>query len=509
MTTILQRELEAQVLEIPELAADPQTKPIIKWVSDALTERDAELENARAELYRCFVERMFPEPEGRVFPAHAIAQAHPGDKTQELSADWERTADRTSVYFAPLYPVVLSDVIVCYQAAFQTLETCQDDRKIKLAELETPLPLNSFCIGLEVGEDLDELDGLTLMFDGLPEAKYPLLPLIRYRCAGKPVDVQKGWPTRSDNAEPFPDAEYLRLERVRKRIAEHYEKHFFHLVRLAAPKTATCPSYLEALLPEAVRERPVVWLELVLPDGLTAGDMAGLLVRSNCFPVWNARMRRQRETYPDGAALIPLCDEGEKSTHQFLGIQKVWSDSRGFGPSELTAPGEPCYAVQCGCLEDFRRSELVRRIDSLLQLMESYGLPDFTDFATEHPYEMGFDHIGDTLRQLNSATALLQQQMARIPAHLRQPQYYLRLQATGREVVYFDYFLSQGSLTARVIWPDERNLIPGEHETVSLKIARLITAVTDGRDALRMPEREALIRRKLSKSFYNDSMEVL
>lgn len=505
--TLIQRRLEAQALEIPELAANPQTKPLIGWVSEALAASYAELESGRADLYHDFVDRIFPEPEGRAFPAYAIARARPDDAKAEISADWARKVERTPVYFSPVRPLTLLNTDVRYQVVCNTIDEYLDGQKIKSATMDTPLPTGCMCLGLELGADVDRLDGLTLLFDGLPEMKDPLVRLLRCRCNGMPIELTPGWPAHKDGREPFPDAECLRLERIKNQILGKYEPKVFYLQQCAIPETDTCPTRLQTILPGPVKEMSLLWLEILFPDGFTPDELTAIQIHTNVFPVWNARRYCQRGIYPDGAAAIPLPGDEESGSNLFLGMERVWSDRHDFFlPGELAESGKPAYTVQSGHLGAFSSRELARRTDALLQMMETYGICDFAGFAAEHAYDMGYENVAEVLGQLKKNIDALQKQLAYVPAKAKGHKYYLRLKDAGDELVYYDFLITQGGLTTGQLWPYELNLIAEDRESLSLKNARLLRPPVGGRDALSLSERETLIRRLLSDSFHHNEI---
>ncbi len=501
----IQRRLEAQALEVPGLAGYPQIKPLIKWASDALAGLYAEVEAARADMYQTLVDRIFPEPEGRAFPAHALAQGQPSEPELELTTDWCGLVDKTLVYVSPIYSLRLFDASVVFQANFDRIEACEKDRKTIVATLSEPLLSHCLYIGLDIDQDIRQLAGLTIFFEGLPETKIPLIPLIGFYCAGKPIKTAMGLPPQTDLRPPFPDAEYLRLERIRRKITSEYEPQLLHMEDFEVPEQDTCPPALSMYLPQQPEEnKKICWLELHLPDGFLPEDLAALHVRTNCFPVWNAQMKRQRGSFRDSKAIIPLADDTEKYPNHFLGIQHVWSDQYTFGPSELALPNLPTYGLQSGYLGQFNQHELIRRIDALLQLMETHDLDDFAAYTAENAYDIGCENVAEILEQLNENITGLKKQMAQVPVKVKQVHYYLHLQGISiEELVYYDYFVTQGGLTANQLWPYELKVIPQEQLTsVSSTTIQILGKIAPGRDALALAEREALIREKLSQSVH-------
>lgn len=501
----IQRQMETQAFQIPGLASLPYTKVFVKLVADYLAVLYREQRDTRSDLYRNFVDRVFPEPEGRPSPAHALAHASPASRETELQTDWTFiAADQPEVFFAPVYPVRLLPFYIRYQASGQTLHEYVDDKKIETVRFtEQSLPENGLWLGLEVREKIP-LNGLNFLFDGLPEDKYALLPLIRFRIGQKLLDTAQGFLCYKDHIKPaFPDAEYLRLERIKRTICDRYAQQFItvnqHENSCCLPEQSGS-AYLEPLLPEHLKAQNLLWLELIFPDGFTSAELANLDIRLNCFPVWNARICRERGTYSTQTAIIPLAgnEEGEPLRNAFLGMVNVWSDDTNYLPAALSMRQKIGYTIQCGHLANTGQAELLLRIHDIVQRLDEESV----QYKTDHAYGLpAFDNLLEPLNMVKAGLTELNKQMGQLPAHLLRPHYYLRLNlgAQDKNMIYFDYYVTQGRSVMERLWPAQIPLVPAKEATGLSLIsnAKLLTIPVDGRDEWTLAEKEQLIQQRI------------
>ncbi|MCB0554867.1 MAG: hypothetical protein KDD02_15050 [Phaeodactylibacter sp.] len=481
----------------------PFLQPLIEKFAWELGSQYAELENAHELAFESLMEQLFPEVHGRAIPHHAIMEAQPDGQPYQLSNEDAFVSD-DGLSFVPLLSLPLHPAGIRYRVhnlGFHVLGGHQRKKE----PMELPLPQyqkKEIWLGIDLGEGNDELETPRFYFHNLSLPAEGLLSLIQWQNDGKLLAKASSPSLGDDYFYPFPDADFLRLQRLRMQIIEMYSGRFIQLQGKLRAGTGTLPPEIRAKLKdvEGYGENRISWLKLSFPENFPAEELAVIDIRLNCFPVWNVRIDRNLDQMAQQLMVIPLNSQRElgADTSHFLGMHRVWSDSiSAFKPVAFSAFSdipEGAYALQCSELSTFNGKEAHRRLQALLFLLQEERQA-FGMFERE---------------QLQFTLEALEEQLLHLEALLQphtrgqviMPNYYLHIKpAQPGEMVYIEYLSCQPEKLL------QSGLQPGTQLHGPAGVFRpggiqLISAPAGGRPPLNTVERATAIKHYLSlKSF--------
>ncbi len=312
-----------------------------------------EMEVSRSRVVKRMVETVLPEVVTGIVPAHSVLMARPVLAASDIQPTDQFVAPgNEGVCFSPAGRFGLSGAKVGYIATGARIDklgsTCQREPLIRLMGGKG-IPAHTAWIAVEPSPaGLGDQLVLFLNWEALADrAKYlSYTPSVRYyhgsdgSLTAKPMPVQSSMgirPVRSEVSQPRTP-----LEEYEYRVREFYYPQFVTLDTLSLSGRQALKRYPDAWEPlleaaeKALFQEELVWIKMEFPAPVTPEALERLLVVTNCFPVLNRRLIRQRGKLQPMFNVYALTDEAG-----FLGIHTVWNgDGEELRPVSEKAPSK-------------------------------------------------------------------------------------------------------------------------------------------------------------------------
>jgi hypothetical protein len=255
------------------------------------------LEDTNYSVLEKLVKRLMPDTFNYIRPAHAILRIDPGKPSYILERETEffvksipegfEMNDFTALVFTPITDVKLSSVHIRRMFSGNTFYAVDNlgDREI-LFQKQAMLPSNTVYLGLQIGEEIQELKNLYfyLKFPHLNDNHeyYDLLSYLRWKFDGKELEVKTGFPVPG-NTKPGS---------VESGILDFYHDHFLYIESPIRPdelRKQAIPDELKEIINDesAASFPPLYWLSIVFPSHFHSSDIEKMTVALNSFPVIN------------------------------------------------------------------------------------------------------------------------------------------------------------------------------------------------------------------------------
>ena len=307
-----------------------------------------ELEAARSRVVKRMVETVLPEVVTGILPAHSVLMARPGSGPAEVHPrDQFIAAGGDSACFSPAGLFELSGATVQYVATGTRI-----DKPGTGNSRETAIRLNggksmeahTVWVGIEVPV-AGASDALVLFLNWGTLAEqtrylsYTSSIKFFYGRDGSlarlpiPAPARSGIHTTSQDSSPEPGF----MARYEDTVRRFYSPHFVtldHLPLTDKRHRRKYPEEWESLLDTAEKalfQQELFWIKMVCPAAFTPDALDRMEIATNCFPVVNRKLIRQRGKLQPLFNVYALTDESG-----FLSIDKVMN---GDG-EELTPVGQ-------------------------------------------------------------------------------------------------------------------------------------------------------------------------
>lgn len=495
--------IRQQIANIPQLRETPGIGVLADLIERELDDLKTQFTLQEGARDSAIFEKLFPEPEGRPYPAYALGAFQPGSASGFLKMDDVFTAapanDQT-FFFSPVYEGN------CYQVQVKFIGVAGywwDAQAEGIAERRqcTGWTPGTLYLGLSVSGELSGFDGLQLLFQRIPKEIGPFLPLLQGRCHGVPLVIEKAHFSVENQLDTHPaDREFLNLYHRRKHIAEACAND---LLRLSTPpgekldteRTPNVPEELLNNLPEQERKN-LLWLELALPEKITDDQLLALVIHTNVYPVWNVQKLRKEGKYQ---GVVPLTQEREhedQPRNEFLGIERIWHHpERPYLPTALFPNTSETYELGILDPELPVTFDLGRQIQAIGHYLDGLRIADRRELARTGL--MNWEGVDEQLLQdLVHAWEML---LRGTPNAEAAKIHYLKLspRTPGKDMIYIDYLVTQTEafLDTAFVWP---NLLAMNSPDVNFTAATLVTPPQGARRAFTLQEREDWVKKTYS-----------
>lgn len=467
----LQQKAQSKFSELSQ-----EQRAFVDWMAYEIYGLYRELGNSRDYIKRNILRRILPEMNTRPKPAHALVQAQPNKAGQVLRSAGDPFVARrmgneapNEIYFTPLQPVQLAGATVrwrCFDHTIEELLDGQMTKQVAQALHGSSLHPGTLWLGIELLQGAAPPSRLVFhVAPGQEQADsgfYRSLPLIQWAYQGENVPSIPGMAGMFAKPESRQsqalDPEYLHLYALEKAVMENYDEQFLGLERPGGFQPHEVPADINMLFEEGdmepVRQNNCVWVKLVFPSGFSPADIRQVKVRLNCFPVLNRKMDKSCDFDADIERPIEIRPLSNRNSRRndihatgdyFLGIERIFSGNTTYRATTFERfwempPGY--YALQYARVEasDFR--DLLCRVEELAFLIKNHEAR--LRHAVEH-------EIQEILEELTDGCRKLEKQLQNAPGHAVDPGYYLHLKAAGSDMVYVEFWLSQGGAAEGVL----------------------------------------------------------
>ncbi len=414
-------------------AFDPLVGMILGALAEELYALSGDIKKTDARLVEKLFELLFNQPSFTHQPAHALVRANPSlpvvtvtenyqfycVKKVPVTRDEETVYENKTVHFTPTASVQLFRGEVKYLFSGNQLFENSDQLRESLGTAHPGMipDYSKLFIGLQVDNQIEVLDGLSLLFSlknkRNEEWFTQAVAMAGWKINGVPVSAEPGFELQQ------PGQENTLLEMVRAEndisyktcrfINALYGPRFMMLGRKNHRlkdfrREDSIPDDLKSRFPAHVLKslpKELLWLEITLPRPLPPEVAADLTVRMNCFPVINRELNEFSFLLSKGINIIPLPSE-----ELFFDIQKI-ADTKGvvykpLNSFKLENAGEEGYMIRQGGVARFDSRDAKETLNHLVELIRD----ERTGFSL-----LGADLIASELREIDQIISRLQQRL--------------------------------------------------------------------------------------------------
>jgi hypothetical protein len=411
--------------------------PIVGMIIGALTEEiyniSGEIKKTDARIVEKLFDLLINQEVFTQFPAHALARAkatQPQVIVSELyqfnfvkkipkTIDEETVYDNKTIFFTPASEMKLFKGEVKYFAAGNQIFEFSEQVKepLGIADTRNVPDLSKFHIGLKLDNNIDKLDGLSLMLSVKnkqnEEQFYSLLSGSKWKINNISVDVSQGF-DQHQHGQANNLSEIFRKEsdisyRACRYVNEFYRTKFitiqnqnYHLKNFL--RSDSLPEEFKRKFPVNILKtvpKDIFWIEVQLSQPVAPEIISDLTILMNCFPVINRELNELSQLLTMGINIIPLTSED-----LFFDIKNI-SDTK----STLYKPvnsfrsenaDEDVYIIRQGGIARFDSRDAKETINHLMDLIRD----ERGGFAL-----LGTDLISSELKQLDQIISRLKQRL--------------------------------------------------------------------------------------------------
>lgn len=471
-----------------ESSFDPLVGMILGALSGELANISGEINSAESRVVEKLVELLTPEPVTGPFPAHAIIRAKPVEPVFTIDTTYqfyvnrkfilpgEHTPKEMPFFFTPAGNSVLFNGQLKYMAAGNKIYEFMEELYKEVVAMARPgksLTSTEIWLGLEMDDEVELLDGLSVCFDMRNEAYresfYESLAKGRWAVNGKNAKIIQGSGI-GDNTEAGTLDDLLKKEldittKVCSHINRFYRKNFITLAtgQSIVPNLKPGEKYtarFNEIFPLSdleSMEGNITWIRVELPLVLPHEVSDDLFCSINCFPVFNRHLNEFTQTSRELINIIPLTtDEVYFDMKGVTGIS-----GRGYQMKSFTGIDEvengSCI-VRHGSVGRFDQRNAAQIVSYLQELLRD----ESAAFAL-----LGTDMISSNLKELNQIITRLENRLKESGIAGESASYLLLKAHPEDEILYVEFWTTNGKFANNIksgeklmvyegsdLWPD-------------------------------------------------------
>ncbi len=475
-----------------ESSFDPIVGLILGALASELAKISSDINTVEARILEKLVDLLTPEPITGPSPAHALVRAKSVDPVFEISPDYqfymnkryvnpgEHTAHEKPVFFTPAgnYRIFNGDLryLVSTSKIFQYQNELEKE-VIAVGKGAKTLKSSEIWFGLELNDDVEFLDGLSLCFDlrneAYEESFYKSLAKGKWAVNNKEVTFVSGVGYNSNDPDSLNSLLQNELD-VTTKVNGHINRFYKNKFQtLAANKIQRPVSLPGNSLPEEFHqvftaddlgqiEDNLVWIKVEFPQIIPSDVFDDLFCSINCFPALNRHLNEFTQSSRDFINIIPMLTD-----EVFLAMKQV-SSSEGKMFTEKAFSGisdveEGAYIIRNGGVGRFDSRNAAELVSYLLELLRD----ESAAFSI-----IGADMISSDLRELNQTITRLEQRLTNSNVVKKDIPYLLLKSRPGNDTLFIEFWTTNGEFGNKIksgeslyvyegsgLWPDSIMLV--------------------------------------------------
>lgn len=414
-----------------ESSFDPFVGLILGALASELAKVSNDINSTESRILEKLVELLTPEPLTGPFTAHAIVRAKPIELTCNIDSDYqfylnkkaitkERSSDEKTIFFTPAGNYKLFDGRLRFLYTGNKIFEFREELYKEIVALPVVSRSNKtseIWFGLEINEDINSIDGISICCDLRNEAFensfYESLAKGKWTINGQPVnfihDIANNSADQNNSLESLLNKELDIVTKVSNHIHKFYRKKFFTLSdRQFSLKKITEKEYLpqaffETFLPDDLKNlsRNLCWIKVEFPQIIPTEVFDDLFCSINCFPVFNRHLNQFTQSSKEFINIIPLfTDEIYFDMKSVTGNSGKIFNAKFFKGTKEIENGT--YIVRRGGAGRFDARNATEILHYLIELLRD----ESASFAI-----LGADMIASDLRELNQIISRLENRL--------------------------------------------------------------------------------------------------
>lgn len=482
------KSLAANILGVNRISAlDPIVVLFLESIAEEIYKIYAEVEDIESRILQKLMHFLIPTIDVSAHPAHTILHTIPTESKvridQNTHFSYYNTAYKENQSF---YPLVNTDIYkgsidyFIYDGMLYKVNTNLYKTLIHRCDRKKAFPSNTFWMGLQLDEGISDIAGMAFYFDlyatSHKDSFLHFLAFSKWSIEGQPIKIKNGF------CEELPQynnttlellAENNTMTQLKHRILDKvYNKHILSIVgdcKIEKSKTRIPSALKDGFAPNVIDkiEQPLVWIQVVCPEGITPDIIQSLQFTINAFPIINKEKQSIITGISKSAPVIPLRTASDSS---MLCIDQV-SDAVGRAYFDVPIPDDGdqqygIYSLRRGGFEKYSNRDAEEYLASVIDQLNNniylfFKLQDMTN---------------NQVRELQNKTKDLIVHLAKTQSKLKQwneVENYLLLDTTEEDEVFFvDYWTTNtihaNNISAGTLFVNESELALNVGNTYSL-----------------------------------------
>ncbi len=475
-----------------ESSFDPVVGLILGALASELAKISSDINNVEARILEKLVDLLTPEPVTGPSPAHALLRAKSIDPVFEITPDYqfylnkryvnpgEHTAHEKPVFFTPAGTYRLFNGDLKYLASSTKIFQYQAELEkevVAIGKGARSLKSSELWLGLQLHENIEFLDGLSLCFDlrneAYDESFYKSLSKGKWKINDRDVSFVSGvgYNTKEpDSLNALLQNELDITTKVNNHVNRFYKNKF---QTLAAEKFQRPVVASENTLPQEFfqvftsdelgkLEQDLVWIKVEFPQIIPSDVFDDLFCSINCFPSLNRHLNEFAQSSRDFINIIPmLTDEVFLNMKQVSSSEgKIFTEKSFSGISDVE---EGSYIIRNGGVGRFDSRNAVELVSYLLELLRD----ESAAFSI-----IGAEMITSDLRELNQTITRLENRLTNSNVVKKDIPYLLLKSHPDNDTLFIEFWTTNGEFGNKIksgeslfvyegsgLWPDSIMLV--------------------------------------------------
>ena len=499
-----------------ESSFDPFVGMILGALASELAKISNDINTIESRVLEKLVELLTPEPITGPFPAHTLMRAKSVDPVFTINQSYqfftnkkivtanERSDDEKPVFFTPAGKYKLFNGQIKYLVSGSKFFEFQEEaykEVIAMARPNKSLKTSEIWMALEVDDNLESLEGLSICFDLRNEvferSFYESLNKGKWSINNQPVNFIQGFGNENDfelnGLEMLLKKELDVTTKVCNHINRYYKNKFQtltnenSLLSKQIEPSELPDSFYDVFLPKDIEniEDNLLWIKVEFPQVMPPDVLEDLFCSINCFPVFNRHLNEFTQSSRDYVNIIPLVTD-----EIFFDMKRVTSSNgKSFSIKSFSGINKVkngTYIIRHGGVGRFDSRNAAEIVSYLLELLRD----ESAAFSI-----IGADMISSDLKELNQTITRLEQRLDQSNVIKKDISYLLLKAHPDDETLFVEFWTTNGGFANKIksgkklfaydgsdLWPD--SLIT-------------ITTTIGGRESLNSEERVNAYRKAL------------
>ncbi|WP_165042175.1 type VI secretion system baseplate subunit TssF [Dysgonomonas sp. ZJ709] len=370
---------------------DPVVNLFLESLSEEVYKISGEIENIENRILNKLFGILTPGIDVIAKPAHCILHACAQNNALRITthSEFNYSARGSKKQFS-FYPVCNTNIYngeiryfihkgLMYSMDQDLSKTfyARSDEKNKFDE-------NTFWLGLELDDSIDNISGLSFYFDlhGIfkKEEYLNLLPYAVWTIQGEAISMNKGILSLDEEYENDTQSLFTQFDlshQINESVKKHYKNRFLTVAENYSikDKREILPFELQTYFTEEIKiklKKPLLWIKVSCPQGFTPDVIESLQSSINAFPVVNKKLVSSIREVKKSVPVIPLKTFSNES---FISVCNV-SDSQGkrycdipVNDTQITSYG--IYSLRRGGYERYNNRDATEYLATITDVLNS------------------------------------------------------------------------------------------------------------------------------------------
>lgn len=308
---------------------DPMALLLLECLAEEVYKISGEFDNMEDRIQDKLADMLVSDVKAIAKPAHAILHAIPSESKCQVTPQTSFTllADKYLTFFPVCNTQLFKGDIkyFSHKGLFYSIDKTQHKTLLSRTKKTSEFADNTFWIGLEVEEKINNLEGLSFYIDFTNTYQkmnqLSLLPYSVWKIQDREISMTRGIPSKKDKytnhtLELF--SGYDLSYKINDSIKKEYDPYFLYIdegVDITEKREffpAKLKEYFTAEFLEDLK-KPLVWIEVACPSEITDEAISSIRLSINSFPVVCKRLVSNTIELSRVVPIIPLDTGNDES----------------------------------------------------------------------------------------------------------------------------------------------------------------------------------------------------